>query len=181
MSPDLAATLPSRLLTGIPAWVPVLLLGLLWAGHRLSRPRLVKPGSQVGMALGLLALSAQGVWSAFGALPVAPLALLAWAGAYGLALVAGARRIAACGGLIAHGGRVQLPGSWLPMVAMLGIFGVKFGLGLAAGLHAAQLADVAWVATASAALGTCSGLLGSRALAALRCAAAARAAAYHPG
>lgn len=156
----------------IPPWVPFLLLGLLFLGYRQSVTRVVKPRVLLAVALGMLGFSLYGVASAFGA---SAMVLLLWAAGYLLAAVGGARRVAASG-LARVGGAVRVPGSWWPMVLILGIFTAKFALGFAAGVHAPVLQSSAFIATMSLVLGALSGGFGARAFAVHRVASGAQAA-----
>ncbi len=160
------------MLASIPAWVPALLLGLVFLGYRQSQPRLVKPQALVAVALAMFGLSLFGVVSAFGG---EPLALLAWAVAYAVTLLLGARQFGS-GSLSAVGTSVHIPGSWVPLALILAIFLAKFLLGFAAGVHSPLLHQPSFIAIMSAILGALSGGFGARALAVHRCAAAASAA-----
>lgn len=153
----------------IPAWLPVLFLGLVFLGYRQSLPRLVKPGTLVAVALAMFGFSLYGVVKAFGD---EPLALMLWAAGYAVAAVIGARHFASRG-LVAMGASVHVPGSWVPLGLMLGIFAAKFVLGFATSVHSPLLHQVGFVATMSFMLGALSGGFGARAVAVHRCATAA--------
>ena len=154
----------------MPTWVPALLAGLLFLGWRQSQPGTVRPRALMIIALVMAGLS---VRSVLGGLGAQPLVLLAWLASYAAALRAGARHFTAQG-LTATGRGVQVPGSWMPMVLILGIFGTNTAVGVATALHSPLLAQPA-VATALAVLiGLFGGGLGGRALAVWRCATAAR-------
>lgn len=145
----------------IPVWVPAVLLALLALGYRLSRTRTVRPAALVGIAAAMFGFSLYGVASAFG---VDPLALLVWLVAYAAAAVGGAKWVSSAG--MAKVGRlVVVPGSWLPMVLLVGIFGAKFVLGFAAGVHSPVLHSPAFILAMSGVLGMLSGGFGARAVA----------------
>lgn len=148
----------------MPAWVPALFAGLMFLGYRLSQPQAVKPGKLVGVAVGMFGFSVYGLLSTFGP---APLAVLWWAAAYAVAVVLGARYVAAQG-LRTVGERVQMPGSWLPLVLMLGIFAVKAVLSVATGTRWPGLQDAAFIAGMSGLLGALSGGFAARAVAVSR-------------
>lgn len=152
--------------TTIPPWVPALFLVLVFLGYRQSLPHTVKPTKLVAVALAMFGLSLYGVLSAFGA---EPLALLAWAAGYGASVSMGAQRFASR--LTAVGTRVQVPGSWVPLALVLGIFSAKFTLGFASATHAPVLHQLGFVIVVSLTLGALSGGFGARALAVHRCAA----------
>lgn len=145
----------------IPVWVPAVLLGLLALGWRLSRTRTVRPAVLVAIAVAMFGFSLAGVASAFGVdLP----ALLVWVAAYAAAAIGGARLVSPAG-MARVGALVRVPGSWLPMGLLIGIFAAKFVLGFAAGVHAPVLHAPAFVLAMSAALGLLGGGFGARAVA----------------
>lgn len=152
--------------TSVPPWVPGLFLVLVFLGYRQSLPHRVKPAKLVAVALAMFGLSLYGVFSAFG---VEPLALLAWAGGYGASVCLGAQRFVSS--LAAAGSRVQVPGSWVPLALLLGIFTAKFVLGFAVATHPILLQHLGFAIVMSLALGALSGGFGARALAVHRCAA----------
>ena len=160
------------MLAHIPVWVFGIFLLLLALGYRQSRARDIAPAVAIIVALVMIGLSLSGVVSAFG---LAPLALLAWAGAMFITLIPGAGALAPAGLTYQAGsGRVRVPGSWLPMCLMMGIFGVKFALGFAAGVGSAVTGDSLWAIAASFVLGLLSGAFSARALAIAKVARAAR-------
>ena len=152
-----ATTVPAS----VPMWVPLLLLGLLALGWRQSRDRLVRPGVLIGVAVGMLLLSWSGLRASLG---TEPATVAAWLAGMAVTLLAGGR-LMGLQGLQKEGGRVRLPGSWWPMALFLTIFGVRFVLGWAKGVHS-PLLDSAWfVALCAVLLGGCSGAFSARALA----------------
>lgn len=153
----------------MPAWVPALFVALVVLGYRQALPRTVKPGALVALALAMLGLSFYGLVGTFGS---EPLALLAWAAGYAASVSLGTRRFSV--GLSPLGSSVRVPGNWVPMVLLLGIFVAKFALGFATAVHSPLLHQTFFVVAASAALGVLSGGFGARAVAVLRCATAAR-------
>lgn len=152
----------------IPVWVVAVFLALLFLGHRQSRSRLVAPGLVAGLALALSGLSLYGVLAAFGA---HALPLLAW-GLGVTASVALGGRLFGPHGLERVSGRVRIPGSWLPLGLMMGIFAGKFVLGFAQGVGSPVLGEPWFGASASLVFGLLSGGFVARALAVLRCAKA---------
>ena len=151
-----------------PVWVLPLLGLLVWLGVLQSRPRWVAPRRLAGVALGLGALSLWGVTVAFGPRPDA---VLFWALGMTLALALGPV-LGPRGSMSfdAHARRVHLPGSWLPLALMLGIFGIRFGLGVAAGLGDPVQGGSATAAVCALALGLLSGGFAVRARAVYRAA-----------
>lgn len=156
----------------IPVWAFFILFGLLALGYRLSRTRVVRPGTVALIAFAMLVFSLYGVTSAFG---VDTLPLAAWAGGIAAAIVLGGRPLGSRG-LSHEGERVRVAGSWWPMLLLMSIFAVKFALGFARGVGS-PVVEAAWcVGAASAIFGLISGSFAARALAVHRFADAARAA-----
>jgi hypothetical protein len=150
----------------LPVWVPFLLVALTYVGYRQSLPRVVKPAALAAVALAMLGFSLFGVASSFGA---DPLALVLWAAGYLVAILLGARTFASRG-LVASGSAVRVPGSWVPLVLILGIFAIKSVLGYATAVHSTMLQQAGFVAGVSLALGALSGGFGAQAVAVRRCA-----------
>jgi hypothetical protein len=166
------AALESTMISHIPVWVFFLLFGLLALGYRLSRTRVVRPGSVALIAFAMLAYSLYGVISAFG---VDALPLAAWAVGIAAAIVLGSQAIGSRG-LSREGERVRVAGSWWPMLLLMAIFAVKFALGMARGVGS-PLVEAAWcVVAASTVSGLISGTFAAKALAVHRFADAAHAA-----
>ena len=153
------------MLSHIPPWVFAVLLLLVFLGLRQARPRLMAPALAVGIGSLMVGLSLWGLWSTFG---TDPATLLCWALGLGLALAAGRRWLAPRGMTLAADARVRVPGSWLPLALMLGIFGLKFALGYEAATgHPVTAHSLAGAAVAGL-LGSFSGSFFARALAVRR-------------
>jgi hypothetical protein len=149
----------------IPPWVYAILATLLWFGYVQSRPRLVAPKIIASVAAGLSLYSLWGVVSAFG--PNVQ-SLASWATGFVLTISLAQHYVAPRGMSFDQAtGRVQVPGSWLPMVLMMSIFCIKFGLGFAAGIGTPVVAGSATAIGASFALGILSGAFLARARAVL--------------
>lgn len=148
----------------LPHWPLFILAGLLALGIRQSRDRVVRPATLVGLALAMLALSLYGVTATFGAeaLPV-----LAWSAGLAAVLMLGGRALTPQG-LARVGDAVHLPGSWVPLGLMMGIFSARFGLGFAAGVHAQVVQEPVFIALMSLGLGLLSGGFAARAMAVQR-------------
>lgn len=146
-----------------PTWVYVLLFVLIALGVSQSFPRTMTLRRSTVLPLVLVGVSLMGVVSTF---ERRPLALLAWA-------------LALCGAVAAMHGRVdtsathfspvtqrfQLPGSWLPLVLMLGLFAVKFGAGVTLANQPQMAESAGFALAASAAYGLFSGIFLGRAIA----------------
>ncbi len=149
------------MLSYIPTWVFAVLALLLALGFVQSRPRQVSPSVIRSVAIGLAAYSLWGVFSSFGS-TVQP--VLLWVvGLVGAIMLAPS--VAPLAGLsfIAASGKVQVPGSWLPLALMLGIFCIKFGLGFAAGTGAPVQAGSFAAGACALCLGLLSGVFAARA------------------
>lgn len=121
----------SQIVAHVPGYVwailaIILALGLLQSRpQRLGRPRLLL------LPLAWLGFGAWGVAGAFGLLSSATLAWLA-----GLAAsVALVRLLGWPGQIRTEGPHFLVPGSWLPLALMLGLFCAKFALGMGLALH----------------------------------------------
>ncbi len=158
---------PSSILSHVPLWVPLLLLLLIAIGLLQRRSRAVHPLVTDVVAVALLALSIIGVQQAFG---LKPESVIAWIVGVGLAQVLGGRFFGADGLTLADSSKVHVPGSWVPMVLMMGIFALRFVVGAAQGAGLAFAFTTAFVVIISFALGVCSGGFLARALAIRRCA-----------
>jgi hypothetical protein len=152
----------------LPLWPFLILAGLVMLGYRQSRDRVVLPGTLARVALVMLGLSLYGVTTAFGPHMVP---VLAWAAGFAAAVFLGGPLLAPRG-LAREGAAVRLPGSWVPLGLMLGIFMTKFGLGFAAGMGAHVLQQAWFAAVVSAMLGLFSGVFAARASAVHRFASA---------
>ena len=156
----------------IPVWPVFILAGLVMLGYRQSRDRVVRPGMLAKIALAMLALSLYGVTTAFGA-HIVP--VLSWALGFAAVVVIGGPLLAPRG-MAREGAAVRMPGSWVPLGLMLGIFMTKFGLGFATGVGAHVLQEAWFIAAVSAVLGLFSGAFAARATAVHRFVRTSRAA-----
>jgi len=148
----------------MPHWPFFIFAGLLALGMRQSRDRLVQPAAVAVMALAMLGLSLYGITAAFGteALPV-----LAWATGV-VALLGSGGRLLTPKGLTRVGNAVHMPGSWVPLGLMMGIFSARFGLGFATGMGADLVHEPAFIVLMSLGLGLLSGAFALRAIAVQR-------------
>lgn len=148
----------------LPVWPFAILAILVALGYRQSRDRVVRPGTLAGVAAAMMALSLYGVISAFGASLVP---VLGWVAGFAAAVRLGGP-VFAPRGLARAGDAVRVPGSWLPLVLMVGIFVAKFGLGFATGTGAPVMQQTWFIAAMSATLGLFSGAFAARARAVRR-------------
>ncbi len=145
-----------------PVWVWGLLTGLIALGLWQTRDREMTMVRVTVLPLVLIALSLSGVFSAFGHFPVA---LGGWAAGVGAALAIGRQLVSVRG---AHwsgqAGRLHVPGSWLPLVLIVGLFCIKYFAGAGLAMHPALATDTTFAGLCSLAYGTFSGLFLARAM-----------------
>lgn len=155
--------MPLAILQHTPVWVYALLLALIALGVSQAFTRSMSLLRSALLPLALLGLSLAGVLSSFGR---QPLALLAWAG--GLAAVVATlhgRFDTSAVRCDAATRSLRVPGSWLPLVLLMLVFGLKFAVGVALAMHPDLHTHVAFALSTSAAYGLFSGVFLSRAIA----------------
>jgi hypothetical protein len=144
-----------------PVWVWPLLATLLGLGFWQTFPRTVTLRRAAVLPLAMLGLSLWGVASTFGS----GQALAAWGvGALTAATASwhsGSPR-GACWSAAA--GCFRLPGSWVPLMLILGIFCAKFGVGISLAQHPELRSAASFALGTSLAYGVFSGLFAGRAL-----------------
>lgn len=145
-----------------PRWVWVVLVALVAAGIAQARPRRITPMRLVVLPALLTGLSLLGLVTAFSgaAAPAGWTTGVVIAGTLAVALGAPAGARWDAGGL-----RLALPGSWLPLALMLGLFAVKFTVGMLVARSPALRHVDAFVGATGLAYGIFSGLFLGRALA----------------
>lgn len=155
-----------------PSWVWALLALLLVLGWKQSRPGRYSLNRSAAMPLAMVVLSVYGTVSAFGATPQV---LAAWCAA-ALPLAWLVSRTA-----LPHGTRYDatlrsfsLPGSWTPMVLIMGIFLTKYAVGVALALEPARAHDPQFALVAALLYGGFSGCFLGRGARLWRLAAASR-------
>ena len=145
-----------------PGWVWGLLTALIAFGLWQTRDREMTLARVTVLPLVLIGLSLSGVLSAFGHFPVA---LGGWAAGVGAALVFARRFIAVRSARwSAQAGSLHVPGSWLPLVLIVGLFCVKYVAGVSLTMHPALAVDTGFAGLCSLAYGGFSGLFLARAL-----------------
>lgn len=146
-----------------PLWVWGLLAGLVALGLVQTRDRAMTLPRILLMPAVMLALSLAGVVGAFGG---RPLALGAWMVGLGLALLLGGRAVRSRGaGWSEVARRVQVPGSWLPLALIVGLFAIKYLVGVALAIAPRLAGEAAFAGGCSLVYGLFSGLFLARAIA----------------
>jgi hypothetical protein len=139
-----------------PGWVWVLLVVLLALGWSQSKDRAVAVPRLVILPLVMFALGLSTLWPAMHKLPAVG---LVWITTLALAAAASARWLVpqqARWDSAAH--RLQMPGSWLPMLLILATFAVKYCFGVLQGLMPALAAGSGFLVVMCAVSGLVSGL-----------------------
>jgi hypothetical protein len=145
-----------------PVWVWGLLAALVAYGWSQARSREMSLTRVTVLPLVLLALSFAGVVSTFAH---ATVAILAWGVGVGAAMALGRRFLTVRGASwSAQTGLLHVPGSWLPMVLMLALFLIKYGVGVTLALNHGLATSAAFGACCGLAYGSFSGLFAARAL-----------------
>lgn len=147
----------------IPTWVFGLLAALIALGVSQSFPRSITLRRSAVLPVVLAGVSLAGVVSTFGQ---QPLALLAWAlGLSGAVAALHGRVDTSAVRFSPATQRFQVPGSWVPLALMLGLFALKFGAGMSLALHPELRGSTPFALAMSAAYGVFSGAFLGRAMA----------------
>ena len=145
-----------------PVWVWGLLVALIALGLWQTRDREMTLTRITILPLVLIALSLSGVLSAFGHFPVA---LGGWSAGVAAALAFGRQFVPLRGAhWSAETGRLHVPGSWLPLALIVGLFCIKYFAGVNLSLNPALAADTTFAGLCSLAYGAFSGLFLARAM-----------------
>ncbi|MBW8829673.1 MAG: hypothetical protein JF606_09630 [Burkholderiales bacterium] len=153
----------TQIIQHAPTWVWALLAGLIALGISQTFPRSMTIRRATIIPVAMVALSVFGVTSVFGAHAVATAAwAVALATAVALSAAVGAWRGIAWS---AQDQRLQVPGSWWPLMLILGIFTTKFGVGATIAMHPALAHDPLFGAVAGLAYGSFAGVFLSRGVA----------------
>jgi len=144
-----------------PGWVWGLLIALLTLGLLQTRTREVSRARVIALPVAMIVLALIGLLGAFGSFVVA---YLAWAGGFALAArtlgAAAAVRGARWSGAT---GRILVPGSWLPLGLILGVFLTRYVANVCLALDPALARNTVFAAACGLAYGGFSGLFWSRA------------------
>ncbi len=119
------------ILKSTPAWVWALLIALLALGLSQARTRQVGAARLALTPLAMTGLSLWGTVSAFGSSPLFGYVLLAWMAGAALMLTLIGMQLPQAGTRYDAAGRsFNMPGSWIPLALILGIFLTKYIVGV---------------------------------------------------
>jgi hypothetical protein len=148
------------ILTNTPIWVWVLLTALAVLGLMQTRARTISCTRAYTLPWIFIALSLTGVVRTAGSFPVA---LAAWAlGAAAAWLLL--RRVAAVRGAswLPATASFQVPGSWLPLTLILGLFMLRYAVAVAQAMHPELASSVSFYGPTNFVFGVFAGLFWAR-------------------
>lgn len=153
-----------------PLRVWLILAGLVALGLSQTRTRELSLSRVTVLPVVLLALSLAGAMNSFGVLPVA---LIAWMAGVSVALTLAKRAVAAPGARWSATSRsLHVPGSWLPLVLIVGSFLIKYVAGAGLAVHPSLASNAVFAGLCSLCFGAFSGLFLARSLSLRRLATA---------
>ena len=145
-----------------PLRVWLILAGLVALGLSQSRTRELSLLRVTVLPSVLLALSLAGTVNSVGVLPVA---LIAWKVGVSLALALPKRAVATPGALWSAASRsLHVPGSWLPLVLIVGSFVIKYVAGAGLAVQPSLASNATFAGLCSLGFGAFSGLFLARSL-----------------
>lgn len=149
-------------LHNIPYWVWGILVALIGIGIVQSFPNRQTLKRATLVPLALLMLSFFGVVSVFSANPVA---LAAWTAGLAVAVTVSVTvKIWNNIQWLEAEQQLLVPGSWLPMILMLGIFAIKFNVSIILSANPAMASNLLFAGVVSTAYGLISGVFLSRSI-----------------
>jgi hypothetical protein len=151
----------SNILQHTPIWVWLLFGGLIALGLSQTRTRDVGRARVTILPLVMITLSLSGVLVTFGQVP---LALAAWVVGFWATLRLAAPWVAARGATWSPAtGHFRIPGSWLPVTAIVGIFVMKYVAAVCLAISPPLAVNMAFAVVVSLAYGLFAGLFWGRA------------------
>lgn len=147
-----------------PSWVWALLAVLIGVGLSQRRTRSAGLARVALLPIGMSALSLAGTLSAFGHSPQLAPVLMAWAATSAAALAAVAPFAPPAGTRFdAASRRFSLPGSWVPMLLVLGVFLTKYVVGVDTAMQPQLASDQRYALAVGTLYGLFSGIFLGRA------------------
>jgi hypothetical protein len=152
----------TQILSHTPLWVFGLFFGLVYLGYLQSRTRRVSRQRLIVLPLIMLGWSLYSVWSTF---DTHLTALAAWACVWSVAVAAGLARAPLQGASYDPDAKqFTVPGSWVPLALMMGIFFFKYAVAVVHAVRPEVLETTAMMAVVAGIYGLFSGLFMARAL-----------------
>ena len=150
----------ASILSHTPAWVFMVFAGLIALGLRQTQPRIVSRRRLIVLPLLIAAYSFYGVAMASHG---SALALAVWLAALCAAFLL--TRVSPPRGAVSEAAdTVRVPGSWVPMVVILGLFCARYAYNVMLAMHPDVMQASGFMASFSALFGFLGGLLLSRSL-----------------
>ncbi|WP_412770894.1 DUF6622 family protein [Ralstonia solanacearum] len=133
----------ASILSHTPTWVFVVFVGLILLGLRQAQPRTVSRRRLIVLPLAVAGYSLYGVATASG---YSPPALAAWLLAMAFLLM---RSAPPKGVHVEAGDSVRVPGSWLPMAVIVGLFVSRYAYRVMLAIHLDVRQRASWRCLAS--------------------------------
>ncbi len=153
------------ILAHTPLWVWLLLAGLLWLGIGMLKGKTISAGRAAITPMAMTGLSLWGTISAFSHSGLFGSVLLVWAVAAVVLAAAVSRLPAPTGTSYDPQARTfTVPGSWVPLALILGIFLVKYVVGVEVAMQPALRHDGSYSLTYGLIYGVFSGIFTGRAI-----------------
>lgn len=145
-----------EILKHTPSWVFGLFFVLLGLGISRARACVVPLARAIAVPIVMIVLSLSGVITAFHG---SSTGLVAWMGAVGLTVGVSQRLGYTRGAVFDPVTRLlSIPGSWLPLLLMMGIFFIKYGVAITLARNPALASVPVFIASASMVYGLVSGI-----------------------
>lgn len=148
-----------QVLLHTPGWVYAMLAALIVLG--LVQTRVAERSIAMALVPGA-ALAGWSAWTMHALFPLAPSALLAWVVGVAAVQPIGARLLPAPTWLDATRRRLRIPGSWLPLGMILGVFGVRYVDNVVSVIRPDLMVDPTFAAASGLVAGVLGGLFVSR-------------------
>ncbi|MFC5498955.1 DUF6622 family protein [Caenimonas terrae] len=153
------------ILSNTPTWVWALLAGLLWLGASMLRSNTVSAVRVGVMPVAMTGLSLWGAVSAFSHSVIYGYVMLAWVvAAVVLATAVGSMQPPRGSSYNPQERTFTVPGSWVPLALILGIFLVKYVVGVEVAMNPALAQDASYSLTYGVIYGAFSGIFSGRSI-----------------
>jgi len=156
----------AQIILRTPHWVWGLLAALLLLGFKQARPNRMGLRRATVVPLVMVGLSVFGTVSVFGALPGVLLAWLMAAAGLAAFVLTGPQPRSAHYDAVTR--TLHLPGSWVPLILMMGLFATKYAVGVSTSLQPALAHDAHFALAVAGLYGAFSGIFIARAARLLR-------------